>query len=115
IVLAGLVAVVLVGTKASILERTPFELPPDVLAQRARDLIHKLGYTQKEADRAWGFSQASTFKRYGERSEKPEVYQSQISRGQPSPVYFWYREASQPLTSWQGASPVTATDPPLIQ
>src|SRR5271165_5081636 len=55
LILVGLVAVVVLGSEASVLRKTPFENSPDVLAKTARDLIQSFGYVGPPADRAYGF------------------------------------------------------------
>ena len=42
VVLVGLVAVAVLGEKTNILQKTPFDNPPAVLEQKARDLISEL-------------------------------------------------------------------------
>jgi len=55
LILVGLVAVVVLGSEASVLRKTPFENSPDVLAKTARDLMQSFGYVGPPADRAYGF------------------------------------------------------------
>ena len=54
-VIVGLAAVVGGGSRVSILELIPSGNPPEVLAQKARELIAAFGYTSAAIDRASGF------------------------------------------------------------
>ena len=67
VVLAGLVAVAVLGSKTNILQKTPFDKPPEALEQKARDLLQSFGYTEPPADRAYGFSYDTEFQQYGEQ------------------------------------------------
>ncbi len=60
-VLAGLVLVVFLAVNESGLERMHLENPPDVLAQKAREVVNALGYTERPEDRAFGFSYDTNF------------------------------------------------------
>jgi hypothetical protein len=55
-ILAGCVAAVILGEKANILQRTPFPHSPEILAQKAGEMIQSCGYTAPLADRAYNFS-----------------------------------------------------------
>jgi serine/threonine-protein kinase len=113
--LAGLVAVVAAGSSLSVLSATPAEFSPDVLAEKARELLVQLGYPNRPQDRASGFLYANNFVRYGQRKEKPEVFRAQIAKGQPGPLYFWYRQSPLPFAPIGGDGVVTVNDPPMTR
>jgi serine/threonine-protein kinase len=97
LILAGLVIAAVLGGKSNLLAKTPFPMPPAVLEQKAQDVIRSLGYADPPADRAYGFSYAADYHSYAESQEKPATYRAQLAKGQPSLIYFWYRQSSQYL------------------
>ena len=77
-VLVGLLAVVALSDRTTLVGHVEFEKKPDVLAERAGEIIAKQGYEERPKDRAYGFAY--------EKSE-PEM----------GPIYFWYRQSPSPL------------------
>jgi len=60
--------------------------PPDAMAARAREMLVRLGYTAKPADRAWGY-----------RADNGYIGRSQSKEG--SAVEFRYRDSPEPFRS----------------
>ena len=87
--------------RASALERMEPPYPPDVLQQKARDLIAGIGYNRKPADSASGFSWYSSFTNYVGSHDKPRPKWNEVLSGQPSPLHFWYRQADSNLFAGQ--------------
>ena len=85
------------GSRAELLAHTPFPKSPAVLEQRAKDVIQSLGYTDPPADRVYGFSYATDYRRYAQKEEKPPTYRAQQAKGQPPLIYFWCRQSAQYL------------------
>lgn len=73
-ILVGLVAVVIPCAKANLLRRTPFPHSPEILAQKAREMIQSFGYAAPPADRAYRFSYDTGYRNYAEKQGKPAVY-----------------------------------------
>src|SRR4029077_16816731 len=84
---------------ASALEQMRPEYSPEVLSQKARDLIHHLGYANRSADDAYGFSWERAFVRYIEENDKPFPHWDQVLSRGPSLLRFWYRQSPQPLVT----------------
>ena len=97
LILAGLIAAVILGSKTNLLTKTPFPKSPAVLEQRAQDVIQSLGYTEPPVGRAYGFLYATDYQSYAEKLEKPPTYRAQLAKGQPPLMYFWYRQSPQYL------------------
>ncbi|MDR3700992.1 MAG: serine/threonine-protein kinase [Candidatus Sulfopaludibacter sp.] len=97
LIVAGLVAVVTLAGKTSLLTKTPFRKSPAVLEQRAQDVIQSLGYTDPPADRVYGFRYDTDYQRYAQKEAKPATYRAQLAKGQPPLIYFWYRQSPQYL------------------
>lgn len=95
IILAGLVAVAVLGGKTNILQKTPFDKPPAALEQKARDLIQSFGYTDPPADQVHGFEYDNEFQEYGEQQKNPAFYRALLAKGRPPLIRFWYRQSPQ--------------------
>ncbi len=117
LILVGLVAAVVLGSKTNVLAKTPFEKQPAVLEEKARDLIRSFGYADRPADRAYGFLFDTDYQQYAERKEKPAVFRDQLAKGQPPLIHFWYRQSPQALvaTDLDADGVVSPTQPPPIE
>jgi hypothetical protein len=95
--LVGLVAFVFLSATSSMLEREQLTKPPEVLADKARDLIQSLGYTTPPGDSAYAFGDNQQFLNFVEKADKPLPGWDEIARSRPSPLTFWYRQSPEPM------------------
>ena len=92
-------------------EWVPLDKPPEVLAERAHQIVNKLGYTNAPTDTVYGFSQDSSYLNYARREDtSPERFE-RIRTGQPITLYFWYRASPRHLVPNAG-NEVNFFDPP---
>ncbi len=113
-ILVGLVAAVILGAKANLLQQTPFPNSPEILAQKAREMVQSFGYTATPADRAYEFSYDTAYQTYAEMEENSAAYREQLAKGQPPLIYFWYRQSPQPLVAGSPTGAVSPEDPPPL-
>jgi serine/threonine-protein kinase len=113
-ILSGLVAVAIVGAKTNLLQRTPFPNSPEILAQKAREMIQSFGYAAPPTDRAYEFSYDTAYQAYAEKQGNPTAYRERLAKGQPPLIYFWYRQSPQPLVASDSAGSVSPVDPPPL-
>ena len=95
--LAGLVAFVFVGASSSMIEKEQLTKSPEVLADKARELIQNLGYTAMPADSAGAFSDNTDFIDWVQKTDGPYPQWDEIARSRPSPLGFWYRQSLEPM------------------
>jgi serine/threonine-protein kinase len=112
-VVAGALVVMAMNRRTMLIQRIAPGKPPDVLVERAREIIRRVGYVAEPADRAYGFLYDTDAIEYFANShdgqmrlEDPDAY---------APITFWYRQSPRPLErsrvfNWAG---VTSGDPPL--
>ncbi len=123
-IIIGLVAVVHFRSKVRLIDVTPFEHPPEVLASKAREIIARLGYPERPADSAHGFEYDHQYLDYIRRQVPAGDWRQTFSQGRPAPIYFWRRESPQQLlpiaqgrlNRWgelPDLSQVNETDPPI--
>ncbi len=99
IALACLVAVLIglgLGTYLTVrygaLEKIHPEQPPEVLAQRARQILEQVGYPEKPADRAFGFDYDTNLRDFLEKEKAPPNW-DEVMAGRPTMLEFWYRQS----------------------
>ena len=80
------------------LEKIHPDQPPEVLAQTSREAIERLGYTQKVADRAFGFDFDTNLSDALEHG-KNQTNWDQAMAVRPMLLYFWYRQSPDLMTA----------------
>jgi predicted Ser/Thr protein kinase len=95
--LVGLAAFVVLSATSSMIEKAQLTKPPEVLADKARELIQSLGYTAPPGDSAYAFDDNQNFLKAVEKSDKPFPQWDEIARSRPSPLKFWYRQSPEPM------------------
>ena len=98
-ILMGLIGAVVLTIRHSGFERMGADLPPEVLVQKAREIIVKAGYPEKPVDSFYDFNYAIDFVNYVESHDKPRPDWDQILRSRPSLLEFWYRQSPEPLVA----------------
>ena len=98
-VLVGLAAMVAVTLRTSALDRMRPRYTDQVLAQKARDAIRQIGYTDVPRDAEYGFEWNDAFMTHVQQNDKPAPRWAEVLSQRPSPLQFWYRQSSEPLTA----------------
>jgi serine/threonine-protein kinase len=109
----ALVAVLLVFTpRLREMNKIPLENPPEALAAKARDIIRKLGYIEKPADSAYGFTATGYSDYLGKKLHGMAEWNNVLAHP-PSLLQFWYRQSPRPLESESvnTSGKVTPSDP----
>ena len=97
VALAGLTAFVFLASSFSMIEKAQLTKSPEVLADKARDLIRGLGYLSPPGDSAYALEDNTDFVNAVEKSDQPRPDWDQIARSRPSPLKFWYRQSLEPM------------------
>jgi tRNA A-37 threonylcarbamoyl transferase component Bud32 len=117
--IAGLLtAFVLLGALAAVSDRVlltnyvPLERPPEVLADRAREISRALGYTNPPVDTAWSFAPASDYLQFAnERGDGAET-RRRLRTGRPAGLYFWHRSSPRQMVPVGTEDRVSYANPP---
>ncbi len=96
IALVGLFGLMLAAASYSMIEKAQLTKPPEVLADKARELIQNFGYTAHPADTGYSFGSDDDFVAAAEKREKFANW-DEIARSRPSPLLFWYRQSPEPM------------------
>jgi len=91
--LIGIAGVVYLSVRSSALERMNLDQSPEVLTQKARELVSQLGYEKHPADSASGLYNNSDMIEDIEKTDKPRPDWNGILAGRPSPLQYWYRQS----------------------
>jgi hypothetical protein len=125
VVLLGIVAGLAVNHGLS-LRTSPFdlirpELSSDVLAQKAREALARLGYETRPRDEAFGFGWDGALTEYVRGNDSPAPQWRTVLTQRPSPLTFWYRRSDEAMIGSAFHSDlltpgiVDEADPPPIQ
>jgi predicted Ser/Thr protein kinase len=98
--LLGLAAFAFLAATTSMIEKVQPTKPPEVLADKARELIQRLGYTAPPGDSADAFDSNADFLNGVEKTDRPLPRWDEIARSQPSPLKFWYRQSPDPMLAF---------------
>ena len=111
-VVLGLLTAIAWGIEGRLFLRVPPGQSPVLLAERAREVLRDLGYSNSQGDRAFGYSFAFTPVILGQmlgRQKTTAVW----PRLEPHSLRFWYRQSPEPLDNWLVWRNTTLTDPPM--
>jgi hypothetical protein len=93
-VILGIGAAVVLGRQAVLFRRAQLEKRPEVLAERAREILGKAGYSASPADSAFGFETDGDYLRYVRQHDRSA---SRWDRLPDSTIAFWYRQSPRTL------------------
>jgi serine/threonine-protein kinase len=94
----------------------PFPKSPDVLEDRARELIRSFGYTAEPADSASWWERQREYLAYRATREPSTLWWPSLSRTDPHPWRFWYRQSPRvlvPENPYSETTIIRPTDPPM--
>ena len=87
--------------------------PTVVLAERARDVLERLGYGEAVRDRAYSFEKdVARLRQIAEEDDSPDRWTSLVT-AQPGPFRFFYRVSPEELVAGNRDGVVTRGDPPV--
>ncbi len=78
---------------------TPLEKSPEVLRERAREIISEAGYTERPLDSAEGMFPKSDYLRYIANNDRSPARWEQLRSGNPGGYRFWYRQSPRYLVT----------------
>jgi serine/threonine-protein kinase len=107
------VVAILARENVQLLRLVPLDKSPEVLADRARDTIHRLGYEALPFE-SQGFSPNDPFLQHIQKSDASPGRWEVLRKGQPAALRFWFKESPVDLAPSNPANPlIQYDDPPL--
>jgi serine/threonine-protein kinase len=116
-IVTALVISAFLGNSVNWQAKVLHENSPDALANKAREIIKRLGYTDRPVDSASGLGYDSDFRQYAEQESPSADRWRWFTQTQPAPINFWYRESPRYLevTRWDNGGWVSHNDPPYLE
>ena len=90
-VLLGLAVGTYLMIRFSGVEKMHLEQTPEVLEHRAHEVVAQLGYPERPADSAYGFTYDTNFRDSVEKESQPNW--DEVLAGRPTVLQFWYRQS----------------------
>jgi serine/threonine-protein kinase len=112
-ILGGTFAQVPLFPTYSLSRLVPMPKPPAALADRAAEILTKLGHKEPVADTAYGFDSDDWRLQYVEDTDKSPDRWNKLAQWRPPPVRFWYRTSPRPLIPPSSDDRVSPGQPPL--
>lgn len=108
----GMFLTIPLASRASILRRFPLTKPPEILAERAREILQKIGYNDPAADSAFGIMPDDDYLRYVREHDRSA---NRFDSLPDSAICFWYRQSPSALRHVNPISifHITSFDPPM--
>jgi serine/threonine-protein kinase len=115
-ILLGVAASVVMAGQAKLYRRVPLDKPPEALAEKSREILQSLGYSQPPVDTGMGFYEYNDFLRYVREHDQSKTRWDNMEYG---PMVFWYRGSPRPMGArfFSSDAPIWGAlwtdDPPL--
>ena len=119
-VLLALCLVAILSAHYSPLGKMQLDQSPEVLTQKAHEIIARLGYEARPLDSAHGLAQDDDFQDYVEKNDKPRADWDAVLAARPSLLQYWYRQSPEYMYSTDihslllNSGIVSQTDPPTV-
>ncbi len=91
--LVGLAIAVYLTIRSSALDRLGLEMSPEVLTQKAREMLGKLGYERHPVDSFFGLYNNGDLEESIEKNDKPRPDWNRVLSERPSLMQYWYRQS----------------------
>ena len=119
-ILLGLAFSVFYSIHYSAYDKMGLELTPEVLTQKAREMIAHLGYAGRPADSTYDLDIDGDFQEAVEKNDKPHPDWNTVLAARPSLLRYWYRQSPHDLSANGFADNLltpgvlTEDDPPTV-
>src|SRR5215467_1929639 len=108
IAIAGLILTAYLNIRTSGMDKLHLDLSPEVLTEKAKEIIQKLGYDERPVDGGGYLEFQSELVDYIQKNDKPRPNWDQILSQRPMAMDYWYRQSPQYMV------PVDLHDAPLL-
>ncbi|HSS44857.1 MAG TPA: protein kinase, partial [Thermoanaerobaculia bacterium] len=100
-ILLGLSFAVYFSIHYSAFEKMGLELTPEVLTDKAHEMVSRLGYERRPSDSAFGLDVDGDFLKAVEKNDKPHPDWNKVLASRPSPLLYWYRQSPDDMVADQ--------------
>lgn len=119
-ILVGLSFSIYYSIHYSAFEKMGLELTPEVLTQKSREIILRLGYEGRPVDSSYGLNVNGDFLESVEKNDKPRPNWDAVLAARPSLLQYWYRQSPDDMfpdgfrDNFLTPGIITETDPPTV-
>ena len=99
VALVCLAAVYVLEARRGVIGRILPPYAPEIMAQKARDMLHGFGFTGNVADEVYNFAWHTGVIDYADSHDKPAPDWSKVLAQHPAPLQFGYRQSPYPITA----------------
>jgi serine/threonine-protein kinase len=89
--------VCLLSRNTMLYRQVPLDKSPEVLRDRASELVKRFGYVDQAGDSAYGMALDRRFLYYIHDTDPSPTRWQRLQLGQPATLYFWYRQSPRPF------------------
>jgi serine/threonine protein kinase len=114
VVLLGIVAFPLLNDHVKLHGFVLLSKSPEVLVDRSREIVRRLGYQQRPADWAFGFDVNEAYLSHIEKDSQSSTRWARLALGRPAAMQLWYRQSPRDLVPTNMLGTVTFSDPPPL-
>ena len=108
-VVVMLAAISFLSRWTALYQVVPMNKSPEVLRNRAAELVEKFGYGSAPGDSAYGMGKDRRYLDYIHQNDASVSRWEKLRSGQPAAIYFWYRQSPRPfyVSTGQGVDEFT--------
>ena len=110
VIVAGLAALVFWGSRHYQVNLTPLPYPPEVLEQKAREMVASFGYMQAPRDTYSRFD-VGAYALWATQNLTAAQHRDQLAKGEPPELLFFFMQSPTDLLPQNTRSWITDTDP----
>jgi len=115
-VLLQLALIVWIAGRTHLSQLGPLPKSPELLTERAREVIENLGYPDPPGDRTYGFTADADYLDYVTETDSSPRRWDRIASGELSVIHFWYRQSPTFLIPQRLTSVFSSeVDPPPLR
>ncbi len=113
VILVGLLTAAALSDRVLLIAHIPLEKSVDALEDRARDILSKLGYTERPFATADGFFMLQDYIQYVLRTDQSATRWDSLANGEFPSLRYWYRTSPRALETIGSEWAPTFGDPPM--
>src|SRR6201997_4359309 len=98
-ILLGLAFAVFYSIHYSAYDKMSLDLTPEVLTQKAHEIVSRLGYEGRPADSGFGLDIDGDFQDAVEKNDKPHPDWDKVLAARPSLLRYWYRQSPEDMVA----------------
>jgi serine/threonine-protein kinase len=113
-IVAAIVGLIATSAWVNPVRKVPFPISPEVMANKAREIAQRAGYTDPSADSEYTIGGRGGLKAWARKNFKSAEYDAFLKNPRTAWPDFVYRQSPRDLATLDAAAPVSGDDPPPV-